>query len=413
MVRSTIAVGRRAALQLIAISVGAPFVLTSRQARSADTQIDIIHQFSGADHPMEQVIAAFNRRQTGVNAVGRQEGTSYEAITQKAMAGIASGRPPAVMTTGFKLASFAKQNLGACDIRSFGKGGEGVLANYTDKAVGLVTIGDSVLGIPWALSTPVLYVNMDLWKTAGLDPEVLPVTVEDMYATLSQLQAKTGKPALVYEVNEWLPQAFIQNAGGNVLNDRGEPEMDSPAAIAGVEKYVEPSRKGIWRPIGLSEMLTAFQTGAVGAIATSSARLSGIKAQSSFEIKMAKMPGLEGHQRRMNSGGNFLAILARKPDQQAAAIEFLKFCASAEAMRIWLQTGYLNTTRHSLPIPAGQEQAYAQFDDGLTAETVWPGRRGLEALKAHVDWLSRIVNGAVPVADGLKASKEAVGKLLN
>ncbi|MBI2741586.1 MAG: extracellular solute-binding protein [Rhodospirillales bacterium] len=403
--------GRRTMLQAAGMaSVG---ILSGTQAaRSANASIDIVHFFSGADHPMELVIKAFNAKNLGVTAVSRQEGTTYEAITQKAMAGIAAGRPPAVMTTGWKLASFAKHTLGAQDIRQFGADGKAVLDNYKEPVVKMVTVDNAVMGIPWALSTPVLYINLDHWKAAGLDPQAIPATVEDLYAKLPVLQQKVNKPALCYEVNEWEPQAFIQNAGGDVLDANGKPVMDSAAAVYGMQKFVEAKTKGLWKPIGLSEMLTAFQAGALSTMVTSSARLSGVKAQSAFEIKLAKMPGLEGKPRRMNSGGNFLSILARNKEQQAAALQFLKFCATAEAMKLWLATGYLNTTNHDLPIPPGQEPAYAQLADGLTPETVWPGARGLEALKAHIDWISRIVNGSASVADGLKGSKDAVAKLL-
>ena len=403
--------GRRAALRAVGGGGAAAFILAG-PARSANASIDIVHFFSGADHPMELVIKAFNAKNLGVTAVSRQEGTTYEAINQKAMAGIAAGRPPAVMTTGWKLASFAKLTLGAQDIRQFGTDGSAIMDNYKESVVKLVTIDGSIMGIPWALSTPVLYVNMDHWRAAGLDPAAIPTTVEDLYGKLAQLQQQTNKSALAYEINEWEPQAFIQNAGGDVLDSAGTPVMDSPAAVYGMQKFVEAKLKGLWKPIGLSEMLTAFQVGALGAMVTSSARLSGIKAQSAFEIKLAKMPGLDGRPRRMNSGGNFLSILARDKEQQDAALKFLKFCATAEAMKLWLGTGYLNTTKHELPVPAGQEAAYAQLADGLTPETVWPGTRGLEALKVHIDWISRIVNGSVPVADGLKSSKEAVTKLL-
>ncbi len=404
--------GRRGLLRATGGGLATAAILGSTPARSANTSIDIVHFFSGADHPMELVIKAFNQKNLGVTAVSRQEGTTYEAITQKAMAGIAAGRPPAVLTTGWKLASFAKHTLGAQDLRQFGAEGQAVLDNYREAAIKMVTIDGSVLGIPWALSTPVLYVNMDHWKSAGLDQAAIPTTVEELYTKLATLQQKTGKAALCYEVNEWTPQAFIQNAGGDVLDAGGKPVMDSANAIYGMQKFVEAKTKGVWKPIGLSEMLTAFQAGALSAMVTSSARLSGVKAQSAFEIKLAKMPGLEGRPRRMNSGGNFLSILARNKEQQAAALQFLKFCGTAEAMKIWLGTGYLNTTKHDLPIPAGQEAAYAQLADGLTPETVWPGPRGLEALKVYADWISRMVNGSVSVPDGLKSSKDAVAKLL-
>ena len=118
-------------------------------------------------------------------------------------------------------------------IRQFGADGTAIMDNYKESVVKLVTIEGTVVGIPWALSTPVLYINMDHWKAAGLDPAVIPNTVEDLYAKLAQMQQKTNKAALGYEVNEWEPQAFIQNAGGDVLDANGKPVMDTQQGTAG------------------------------------------------------------------------------------------------------------------------------------------------------------------------------------
>ncbi len=62
-----------------------------------------------------------------------------------------------------------------------------------------------------------------------------------------QLQERTGKQGLCYEVNEWLPQAFIQNAGGDVIDGDGRPVMDSAAAVKGIEAFVQPRRDNLWR----------------------------------------------------------------------------------------------------------------------------------------------------------------------
>ena len=60
----------------------------------------------------------------------------------------------------------------------------------------------------------------------------------------------------------------------------------------------------------------------------------------------------------------------------------------------------------------GNEAAQAQMEGGLTSETVWPGGRGLEALTVHIDWITRIVNGAVSVPDGLRSDRAAIEKLI-
>jgi multiple sugar transport system substrate-binding protein len=394
--------------------LAAAAVITRATAgRSQNASIDILHAYSGADHPMNKVIEAFNARATGVTAVGRQEGTTYEAITQKMMTAIGAGRPAAIMTTGWKLASFAKRTLGARDLaQTYGAAAETLFANFAPAVRQMVTVENTLIGLPWALSTPVLYVNLDLWRQAGLSENDMPATVEQLHVQARQIQERTGKAGLIHEISEWVPQAFIQNAGGDVLDAQGRAVMDSEAAIIGMNKFIEPRQLGIWRPVNIAEMVTAFQSGAVGMMTTSSARLSGIRAQARFAVRMAEMPGIEDRPRRMNSGGNFLAVYAREREQQQAALAFLNFCASREAIAIWLDTGYLNTSLHQLPIPDGHEASYAQLARGLTPETIWPGSRGLEALTAHIDWITRMVNGAVSVADGLRGSREAVARLI-
>ena len=48
-------------------------------------------------------------------------------------------------------------------------------------------------------------------------------------------------------------------------------------------------------------------------------------------------------------------------------------------MSIWLETGYMNTTAHKLPIPKGQEAAYQQLANGLTAKASGPASAAWKA----------------------------------
>lgn len=406
------AVSRRR-FTLAAAAFAAPVILP-RESLGNDVKIDLVHLFSGADHPIQKVIKAFNDKGTGVTVVSRQDGTTYETITQKAMSSIAAGRGPAMMMTGWKLGDFAKRTLGAQDFRQiFGADRtEALLSKFRSQVRPLAAIGGTPIGLPWSMSTPILYINQSLWTAAGLDPAAAPKTVEELYPMVRQLQERTGKQGLCYEVNEWLPQAFIQNAGGDVIDADGKPAMDSAAAVKGIEAFVQPRRDNLWRVMTIPEMLAAFQAGAIGVMASSSARQSGVRQAANFDLRLAQMPGLAGQKRRMNSGGNFLAVYSKVKEQQDGAYKFMEFVASREGFEIWLATGYLNVTTNPIPPRPGNEAAQAQMEDGLTSETVWPGGRGLEALTVHVDWITRIVNGAVTVADGLRSDREAVEKLV-
>jgi hypothetical protein len=76
------AVSRRC-FTFAAAALAAPVVLP-RASLGDDVKVDLVHTFSGADHPVQRVIRAFNDKASGVTVVSRQDGTTYEAITQKA-----------------------------------------------------------------------------------------------------------------------------------------------------------------------------------------------------------------------------------------------------------------------------------------------------------------------------------------
>lgn len=398
---------------LAAAALAAPVVLP-RESLGNDVKVDLVHLFSGAEHPIQKVIKAFNDKNTGVTVVSRQDGTTYETITQKAMASIAAGRGPAMMTTGWKLGDFARKTLGAQDFRQiFGADRtQALLAKFRPQVRPLAAIGGVPIGLPWSMSTPVLYINQSLWTEAGLDPAATPKTVEELYPMVRQLQERTGKQGLCYEVNEWLPQAFIQNAGGDVIDGDGRPVMDSAAAVKGIEAFVQPRRDNLWRVMTIPEMVAAYQAGAIGVMASSSARQSVVRQSAKFDLRLIQMPGLAGLPRRMNSGGNFLAVYSKVKEQQDGAYKFMEFVTSKEGFEIWLETGYLNVTTNDIPVRPGNEAAQAQMEGGLTSETIWPGSRGLEALTVHIDWITKIVNGAVSVPDGLRSDRAAIEKLI-
>ena len=192
------AVSRRR-FTLAATALAAPVILP-RASLGNDVKVDLVHLFSGAEHPIQKVIKAFNDKSTGVTVVSRQDGTTYETITQKAMSAIAAGRGPAMMTTGWKLGDFARKTLGAQDFRQiFGPDRtEALLAKFRPQVRPLAAIGGVPIGLPWSMSTPVLYINQSLWTAAGLDPAAEPKTVQELYPMVRQLQTadRQARPLL-------------------------------------------------------------------------------------------------------------------------------------------------------------------------------------------------------------------------
>ncbi|MDE1994025.1 MAG: extracellular solute-binding protein, partial [Rhizobiaceae bacterium] len=339
----------------------------------------------------------------------------------KAVASIAAGRPPAMMITGWKFGYFAKRTLGARDLREINaQKADAILANFKPSVLPLVTIDGAVIGLPWAMSTPITFINSELWKAAGLDPN-LPETPDTnwLYDSARKLDAAlkgkhpTYRTPIALSNNEWTSQSFIQNAGGFIIDPDGKLALNSPEAIAGMTEYCAPAHEGLWIPVNDKDQTTAFQSGAL-AICTTSSTGAVTFPFSDAKAVTTKFPGLPGHARKMNSGGNFFAIYARDNEQAEASLSFLEFCASKEGQTIWSQNGYLNTSNHDIPlINDFMKPAAAQLGDGLTAETIWPGKRGLEGQAVWRKWVSRMLLKETTVADGLKGAHDELAVLVS
>ncbi len=115
----------------------------------------------------------------------------------------------------------------------------------------------------------------------------------------------------------------------------------------------------------------------------------------------------------MNSGGNFLAVYAKNDEQAKASLAFLEFCASPEGQKIWSEVGYLNTSVHDIPlINDFMKPAAGQLTDGLTAETIWPGKRGLEGQNIWRKWVSRMLTKEIDIKTGLKSAHDELATVL-
>jgi multiple sugar transport system substrate-binding protein len=411
-------INRRTFVAGATASIGASMVMTG-PARSADAAVEISSTW-GSDKPFQKVVDAFNAKKLGVTVTNRFDG-DYESATAKAVASVAAGRPPAMMITGWKFGYFAKRTLGARDLREINAAkAEAILANFRPSVLPLVTIDGSLIGLPWAMSTPITYINSELWQKAGLDPN-LPATPDTkwLYENARKLDAAlkgkhpTYRSALALSNNEWTSQTFIQNAGGFIIDPEGKLSLNSPEAIAGMTEYCAPAHEGLWVPVSAKDQAAAFESGALAIVTTSSTSAATYPFGGGKAIT-TKFPGIPGHARKMNSGGNFLAIYTKNKELAEASLAFLEFCASKEGQTIWSEVGYLNTSIHDVPlINDFMKPAAAQLTDGLTAETIWPGKRGLEGQDVWRKWVSRMLIKEATVADGVKGAHQELAGLIS
>ena len=297
------------------------------------------------------------------------------------------------------------------------------LPNILDLAVN--SSGDQV-GIPYSLSTPVLYVNTDLLAEAGVT-NTEPQTWQEVQEISEQVKANTGKYGLYVQEPEdfWAQQAIIESNGGKLLTKDGDSYKATFASDEGIEAmqtYADMVADGSALHISWEEGAQSFVDGNCAMLYTTIARRAYVQENAQFNAISVKSPEWEGKKRQVPAGGCFLAITAQDDDQIAVAWEFEKYLYSIESMAAWTEgTGYVpprkdvadaeNGLKDFLAENTMMTPAIDQMED-VVKWTAWPGDAGLTAEQTLLDMRDQILGGEVSAADGMKQAEDQINALL-
>ncbi|MGI8483307.1 MAG: extracellular solute-binding protein [Thermomicrobiales bacterium] len=397
------------------VSFGAPALV-----RQQDKPIEITfyhiwgtppgEEAKATKHPADQVVDAFNASQTAIKVTAQTPG-DYAAVAQKVQAELAAGNPPALAMIPWASINYAAEGLGIVDLEEIGGDDvKTILDNIRPDVLPLAQIDGKTKGLPYALSTPITYYNADVLKQAGVDPEVM---LKDWTSFADAAQkvkdALNGNPIIGLTFNkDWPAQGIIQSNGGRVLDDSGQPAMNSAEAEAAMQMVADLDKAGLYDRGTSKELRPNWIAGSTAVYISSSGGVGATKADAKFTWSTAPVPAFAGKKRQMSTGGSFIGCFAKSDDQRKGAWEFLKFANSEEGTKIWAATGYLNSTKWDLPVLPGQEAAYTQLQEGLTRETPWPGARGAEMQTTWAGYVERMWANDISVKDG---SEEAVSEL--
>lgn len=375
-----------------------------------------------------QAVAAFEAEHPGIRVIERFQEGSYGGLLTNLQAAIAAGRPPAVAQIGYNFRLFAFNELPHVPIDSFSDRGD--YADFVDTFIpGMLRLGTDENGVlravPFAVSVPMLYYNADLFREAGLDPDVPPATWADVREAAKTIRDATGRYGIGIQIsnsNNWVPQGLIESNGGEILDADGRIAVDGPEVVEVYEFWQALALEDGTLPVVTdAEQEQAFLAGQLGMYIRTSASLANYTAQSNFDMRTAMFPTWGDKPRSIPSGGNALFVFASDPAEQQAAFEFMAFLVSREGQTIWVRdTGYL-------PVAAGVEDDPAFLADffaenpliapaveQLPDAVAWlplPGERGFEAEQALIGAREAILNGA-PVAETLTRTAAQMRELL-
>lgn len=382
---------------------------------------------------VDELVKNFNESNDHIEVVAKYNPDMYKGLMQNLQAETATGNTPALVQIGWAFVDYFSNNfayvspqdaIDTYDAEDKTFLTDNFLPNILDLAVN--SSGEQV-GIPYSLSTPVLYVNTDLLSEAGVE-NTEPATWEEVQEIAAQVKENTGKYGLYVQEPEdfWAQQALIESAGGKLLTQTGdntyEATFASEEGIHAMQTYADMVADGSALHIGWEEGAQSFVDGNCAMLYTTIARRAYVQENAKFNAISVKSPEWEGQTRQVPAGGCFLAITAQDKDQIAAAWEFEKYLYSVESMAAWTKgTGYVpprkdvadaeNGLKDFLAENTMMTPAIEQMED-VVKWTAWPGDAGLTAEQTLLDMRDQILGGEVSTEEGMTKAQDDINALL-
>jgi len=379
------------------------------------TEIEIWHRWSGAHEKIFlEMVDAFNAGSKTTKIIATAIPGQYADLLSRATAQIAAGNePPALIASGYYLFEYTVRTFGGADLTKIG-GSEAaqVFGKFEPALLGLANYNGIQYGVPLAVSIQTLFYNADIFKAAGLDPEVAPKTWEEVNEFGKIIEAKTGKEALFISTpDSWYMSALLESNGAPMLaNDRAA--FDSEEGIAVMKMWRQMYVDGLIPQISYAEAQRAFQAGQIAMFGISSMNYGAMGQTMGSALRVVEMPSFGTKPKHQPAGGAGLIVTARNKVDQKAAWEFVKFLTTPQAMDIWVKTGYVSVLKDHKPLTDSRQQAaYDQLPNAI-AWTNWPGPRGLEAEGVLAEWRDRILSGQSSAEEGLKKAAAAINALI-
>jgi sn-glycerol 3-phosphate transport system substrate-binding protein len=219
-------------------------------------------------------------------------------------------------------------------------------------------------GIPFQRSTIVMYWNKEAFKEAGLDPNKPPATWAEMVDMGGKLTKRDASGNVVrYGVMipstgypYWMFQALARQNGEVLMNQDGNRTFfDKPAVVGALEYWRDLGGKHGIMPKGTVEWGTlrqAFLEGKTAIMWHTTGNLTPVRKEARFDFGVAMLPA--SRQRGTpTGGGNFYVFRKTSPQEQKAALAFIKWMTAPERAAQWsIDTGYVAVTRAAYETPA-------------------------------------------------------------
>ncbi len=299
---------------------------------------------------------------------------------------------------------------------------------FSDSMMALSRFGGKQYGLAFAASTPIIYINEDLVRKAGGDPDRFPTTWDGIFALSKKIGALGGDNVGLYHswqiTGNWMWQALVFSYGGRMM-DEAEKNVafNGEGGKHAIDLLGRMVREGGMPDLAQEAARNTFFAGKLGiwTESTSLLRVADDGVAGKFKWRTVPFP-VPGPNAKLPTGGAAAMMFTKDPARQVAAWKFMKFITGPTGATLMVKgTGYMPP--NSLPAndPAMLKSYYETRPNYLTSlsqqpyMTAWyafPGENNLKIIAVIKDRLQSVVDKSAEPQAALSAMAADVQKLL-
>ena len=403
-------------LPALALATGA--LTTSAQA----VEIEVGYAYSALfDVTMERMMPEFKKAHPDIDVKFRATYENYEDGTNTILRESVAGDLPDVTFQGLNRQAMLVEKGIAKSLEPFiAAEADFAKDGYHEAMLELGTFNGEVYGLPYSVSLPVGYYNMDALRKAGVTE--LPTTWDEVIENCHKLMEAGYKTPMWWGwsvTGNWFFQALMWSQGEPILKD-GKVNFDGEAGLADLEQMKSLFRECDMPNLSAGDAGVPFNSGEVAMYFWSTSAVGAIeRAKGDFELKTGKYPGMGQTPMGLPAGGNSVMMVSTSEDpaEVEAAWKFVKFATSGVGASLVAETtGYIppNKAANDLltDFYANNPNKYTAVEQsGLLRDWIaYPGDNGLAITQVLYDCMESIVTGD---SDDMAALQEELVEEVN
>ena len=374
-------------------------------AWAENVTIEVGYPYSSLfDVTFERIMPLFKKAHPDIDVKFRATYDNYEDGTNTVLREAVADKLPDVTFQGLNRQAILVEKGIAQSLEPFiAKEQDFSKEGYHQAMLDLGTFDGKVHGLPFAVSLPVGYYNMDALKKAGIT--AVPNTWDEVVTNCEKLRTAGYKNPLFWGWNitgNWFFQALLWSQDTPIIKD-GKVNFGGPEGLQALEtmkklfrgcKMLNLSVGDAGKPFAAGEVAMHFwSTSAVGAIE---------RTKGDFEMRTGEFPGMGSPPKGLPAGGNsaMLVSTSEDPKEIEAAWTFLKFCTSGAGAAVVAETtGYMPPNKAANELLSdfygkNPNKHTAVRQAGLLREWIaYPGDQGLAITQVIYDQIESIVTG--------------------